>query len=228
MPVRSSTGSAGSRMAERSRQDIGGHGAGVEQGGDQRGVVLDLVAEGAGPEGGAAVGICGVDHDLVRAAHAARLYHAGNAQETRLLHAGRSRTSSGPIPTCSASQPRAQRRGIAVEVIEELEGHLALNHDGRPVRTRGALSELASAVAMTYCPNKRMTRQVLTAAGLRIPPRVATFDEEDTAFLDEVGQVVVKPVDGEQGVRRHGRGDRRRRAGAGHRGSPASSTRRSC
>lgn len=85
-------------------------------------------------------------------------------------------------------------------MVDEEEGHLALTHEGRRVLTRGALSELTSAVALTYCANKRMTRRVLQAAGLRVPRgRVATFDEADLAFLDEVGEVVVKPVDGEQG-----------------------------
>jgi GNAT-family acetyltransferase (TIGR03103 family) len=41
---------------------------------------------------------------------------------------------------------------------------------------------------------------VLVRAGLRVPPgRLATFDGRDGAFLDEMGELVVKPARGEQG-----------------------------
>jgi glutathione synthase/RimK-type ligase-like ATP-grasp enzyme len=62
------------------------------------------------------------------------------------------------------------------------------------------LSEYTSAVAMSRCDDKRLTRRIVAEAGIAIPRgRLATFDEQDYAFLDEVGDVVVKPTRGEQG-----------------------------
>ena len=94
----------------------------------------------------------------------------------------------------------ARRRGIAVEVLDAEGGFIALSHGGRRVVARESLSELTTAVAMSRCDDKRVTRRLLEAAGLRVPRgRTATFDEEDSAFLDDVGEVVVKPARGEQG-----------------------------
>ncbi|KXK61651.1 GNAT family acetyltransferase [Micromonospora rosaria] len=94
----------------------------------------------------------------------------------------------------------AMRRGIRVEVTDPHWGELRLSSGGRTVLTRESLSELTSAVAMSRCDDKRVTRRILTAAGLRVPRgRTATRDGADAAFLAEVGQVVVKPARGEQG-----------------------------
>lgn len=94
----------------------------------------------------------------------------------------------------------ARRRGVGVEVLDAEDGYLALELDGTRILTRGALSERTHAVAMSLCANKRLTRKVLSRAGLRVAlGRVATFDDADDAFLAEVGELVVKPVDGEQG-----------------------------
>src|SRR5690606_15267717 len=80
-------------------------------------------------------------------------------------------------------------------------GELRLTHGARSVVTRESLSELTSAVAMSRCDDKRLTRRIVSEAGVRVPRgRLATFDEGDRAFLDEVGDVVVKPVRGEQGL----------------------------
>lgn len=94
----------------------------------------------------------------------------------------------------------AVRRGVRVEVLDAEAGYLRLEHGGRSVVTRESLSEYTSAVAMSRCDDKRVTRKVVGAAGVRVPAgRTATFDEADHAFLDEVGSVVVKPTSGEQG-----------------------------
>ena len=94
----------------------------------------------------------------------------------------------------------ARRRGIAVEVLDAEGGFLALSHGGRRVVTRESLSELTTAVAMSRCDDKRVTRRLLAAEGLRVPlGRTATFDAADEEFLDDVGEVVVKPARGEQG-----------------------------
>jgi GNAT-family acetyltransferase (TIGR03103 family) len=95
----------------------------------------------------------------------------------------------------------ARRRGIGVEVLDAEWGELRLSHGGRSIVTRESLSELTTAVAMSRCDDKRITRRVLEAAGLSVPRgRTATGDDDDAAFLAEVGEVVVKPARGEQGL----------------------------
>ncbi len=94
----------------------------------------------------------------------------------------------------------AVRRGINVDVLDVPAGELKLTHGGRAIVTRESLSELTTAVAMSRCDDKRHTRRILQRAGLSVPRgRDATFDDDDRAFLAEVGDVVVKPARGEQG-----------------------------
>lgn len=94
----------------------------------------------------------------------------------------------------------ALRRGIWVEVLDAETGEMRLTHGGRSVITRESLSEYTSAVAMCRCDDKRLTRRLVSEAGITVPrARLATFDESDFAFLKEVGEVVVKPTRGEQG-----------------------------
>lgn len=94
----------------------------------------------------------------------------------------------------------AMRRGIWVEVLDAEAGEMRLSHGGRTVITRESLSEFTSAVAMARCDDKRLTRRIVSDAGIAVPRgRLATFDEHDHAFLEEVGDVVVKPTRGEQG-----------------------------
>ena len=94
----------------------------------------------------------------------------------------------------------AMRRGIWVEVLDAEAGEMRLSHGGRSVVTRESLSEYTSAVAMSRCDDKRLTRRIVAEAGIAVARgRLATFDEEDYAFLDDVGDVVVKPTRGEQG-----------------------------
>ncbi|MBV8863272.1 MAG: N-acetylglutaminylglutamine synthetase [Mycobacterium sp.] len=94
----------------------------------------------------------------------------------------------------------AMRRGIRVEVLDAETGEMRLTHGGRSVITRESLSEFTSAVAMCRCDDKRLTRRLVSEAGIIVPrARLATFDSDDFAFLEEVGEVVVKPTRGEQG-----------------------------
>jgi GNAT-family acetyltransferase (TIGR03103 family) len=94
----------------------------------------------------------------------------------------------------------AMRRGIWVEVLDAGAGEMRLSHGGRSVITRESLSEYTSAVAMARCDDKRLTRRLVSEKGIAVPKgRLATFDEKDHAFLEEVGDVVVKPTRGEQG-----------------------------
>ncbi|WP_194163457.1 N-acetylglutaminylglutamine synthetase [Mycolicibacterium sp. P1-5] len=94
----------------------------------------------------------------------------------------------------------AMRRGIHIEVLDAETGEMRLSFGGRSVVTRESLSEYTSAVAMSRCDDKRLTRRIVSEAGIVVPKgRLATFDAEDHAFLAEVGDVVVKPTRGEQG-----------------------------
>lgn len=94
----------------------------------------------------------------------------------------------------------ARRRGIRVEVLDAETGEIRLSHGGRTVVTRESLSEYTSAIAMCRCDDKRLTRRLVKTAGIVVPPaRLATFDEADHAFLDEVKEAVIKPCRGEQG-----------------------------
>ncbi|MEJ7844451.1 MAG: N-acetylglutaminylglutamine synthetase [Acidimicrobiales bacterium] len=94
----------------------------------------------------------------------------------------------------------ALRRGIRVEVLDAEGGFLKLSHGGRSVVTRESLSALTTAVAMSRCDDKRVTRKLVAAAGLAVPAgRSASHDDADHDFLAEVGDIVVKPARGEQG-----------------------------
>ncbi len=95
----------------------------------------------------------------------------------------------------------ARRRGIEVHVDDAEAGMFTLTHGGRRVRCRESLSDLTSAVSMTLCQDKQLTHRTLARAGLRLPAQqLAGTAADNAAFLAEHGSVVVKPVDGEQGL----------------------------
>lgn len=94
----------------------------------------------------------------------------------------------------------AHRRGIDVQVDDVDAGLFTLSHGGRRVRCRESLSDLTSAVSMTLCQDKSMTHHALKAAGLNLPAQQLAGNVDDNLdFLNEHGQIVVKPLDGEQG-----------------------------
>jgi GNAT-family acetyltransferase (TIGR03103 family) len=96
----------------------------------------------------------------------------------------------------------ALRRGIRVEVTDAAFGELRLSLGGRSVCTRESLSELTSAVAMSRCDDKRVTRRIMARAGVRVPRAVEVVEGDTTAargLLEQCGEVVVKPARGEQG-----------------------------
>ncbi len=94
----------------------------------------------------------------------------------------------------------ARRRGIAVDVLDEEAAFFSLSFGGRTITCRESLSELTTAVAMSRCDDKRVTRRVLAAAGLETPEQVeAGGDQADLEFLERHGKIVVKPARGEQG-----------------------------
>jgi GNAT-family acetyltransferase (TIGR03103 family) len=101
----------------------------------------------------------------------------------------------------------ALRRGIRVEVTDAASGELRLSLGGRSVLTRESLSEYTSAVAMSRCDDKRVTRRIMDRAGVRVPRGAVvggTDDGTDDAAARELlaacGAVVVKPARGEQGT----------------------------
>ena len=83
----------------------------------------------------------------------------------------------------------ALRRGIEVEVLDAEWVELRLTSGARSIVTRESLSELTSAVAMSRCDDKRMTRRVLERAGLRVPRAIeATGTDADHRALAPVAR----------------------------------------
>lgn len=94
----------------------------------------------------------------------------------------------------------ARRRSIGVDVIDPEGGLFQLSSGGRSVRCRESLSELTSAVALSICDDKAMTRRIVQAAGVVVPEEVEADDLEAVrTLLEKHGSLVVKPARGEQG-----------------------------
>lgn len=94
----------------------------------------------------------------------------------------------------------ARRRGIHVEVTDAEGGFFRLTHGGRSIHCRESLSELTTAVAMSICDDKAVTRRFVAGAGVRVPEQVEAEDAEAVKdLLERHGAVVVKPARGEQG-----------------------------
>ena len=66
----------------------------------------------------------------------------------------------------------ARRRGIGVEVVDAEGGYFTLSFGGRAVICRESLSELTTAVAMSRCDDKAVTRRLMLKAGLKVPAQV--------------------------------------------------------
>jgi GNAT-family acetyltransferase (TIGR03103 family) len=105
-----------------------------------------------------------------------------------------------PYATIIAEE--ALRRGIRVEVTDADSGEMRLSVGGRTVLTLESLSEFTTAVAMSRCDDKRVTRRIMERAGVRVARGAAVGEgglADALALLGEVGAVVVKPARGEQG-----------------------------
>jgi GNAT-family acetyltransferase (TIGR03103 family) len=95
----------------------------------------------------------------------------------------------------------ARSRGIAVEVLDAEEGYFRLSRGSTRIDCRESLCDLTSAVAMSRCQDKFVTHRWLQRAGLKTPSyRVAGRTDNNVAFLEEHGRIVVKPAVGEQGM----------------------------
>jgi len=96
----------------------------------------------------------------------------------------------------------ARRRGIAVEVLDAENGYFRLSQGGREIVCRESLTELTSAIAMSRCDDKGVTRKLMEKEGLSVPAQHIVADDEEAldAFLEHHPRVVVKPARGEQGA----------------------------
>src|SRR5690606_23715001 len=82
----------------------------------------------------------------------------------------------------------ARRRGIQTDIIDAEGGLFRLTHGGRSIRCRESLSELTSAVALSICDDKRMTRRIVEQAGVTVPERIEADDPEAIqAALERLG-----------------------------------------
>nr|WP_241095067.1 N-acetylglutaminylglutamine synthetase [Marinicauda algicola] len=96
----------------------------------------------------------------------------------------------------------ARRRGIGVEVLDAEGGYFRLSYGGRSVVCRESLSDLTTAIAMSLCDDKSATRRLMERVGVPVPKQIKADEEDEEAlkdFLEACGEVVVKPVRGEQG-----------------------------
>ena len=94
----------------------------------------------------------------------------------------------------------ARRRGIFVEIDDAEGGFFRLSYGGRTVACRESLSEFTSAVAMSICDDKRVTRRIVEQADVATPAQCTEASPEArAAFLKKHGSIVVKPARGEQG-----------------------------
>lgn len=115
------------------------------------------------------------------------------------LYIGRSPTDR-LNPYAGIIVKEARRRGIGVSVVDAEHGYFDLTFGGRTVACRESLTELTSAVAMSRCDDKRVTRGILAGAGLKVPRQFKAGDRaHNQAVLANLKRIVVKPARGEQG-----------------------------
>ncbi len=94
----------------------------------------------------------------------------------------------------------ARRRGIGVDIIDAEGGFFRLTYGGRSVSCRESLTGLTTAVAMSICDDKRVTRRIVKAADVNVPLQINADDDDRTRqFIESHAPVVVKPARGEQG-----------------------------
>ncbi|MFD1694195.1 N-acetylglutaminylglutamine synthetase [Roseibium aestuarii] len=116
------------------------------------------------------------------------------------LYAGPNPEEDGLNPYAALIVKEARRRGIRTDIIDAPGGIFRLSYGGRSVRCRESLTDFTSGVAMSICDDKQLTHRVVKEAGVRVPEQILAGNaEQEKAFLETHGSVVVKPVRGEQG-----------------------------
>lgn len=116
------------------------------------------------------------------------------------LFAGVGPDVAGLNPYARIIVDEARRRGIDVDVIDAGAGFFRLTYGGRSIRCRESLSELTSAVAMSICDDKAVTRRLVEAAGVAVPDEIEATDADAArAMLERHERIVLKPARGEQG-----------------------------
>lgn len=94
----------------------------------------------------------------------------------------------------------ARKRGIRIDIVDETFGLFTLTLGSKTISCRESLSDLTTAVAMTKCDDKRLTRNILAARNLRVPEQIVYTDlDKAVGFMKGKKAVVVKPARGEQG-----------------------------
>lgn len=94
----------------------------------------------------------------------------------------------------------ARRRGIGVDIEDAAAGIFVLHHGARRICCRESLSDFTTAVAMSRCDDKALTRRLLERAGLSVPDQQDVGSSEDAlVFLEKHRRIVIKPARGEQG-----------------------------
>ncbi|MEZ5537040.1 MAG: N-acetylglutaminylglutamine synthetase [Thiolinea sp.] len=94
----------------------------------------------------------------------------------------------------------AYRRGIDVTVRDAANGFFDLSLGGKRVSCRESLSDFTSAVAMSRCADKAVTRRFLAEAGVKVPAQSLLADQQAALdFLQTHQRIVIKPACGEQG-----------------------------
>ena len=116
------------------------------------------------------------------------------------LYSGSEASDDDLNPYARIIVDEARRRGIAVELVDAERGYFELAFGARTIACRESLTDMTSAVAMSRCDDKHMSQGLLSKAGVLVPEsRLAADDDTNQAFLSGHGQLVVKPVRGEQG-----------------------------
>ena len=122
-----------------------------------------------------------------------------NPINEKLFTGGKS-LEDGLNPYAEIIVAEARRRGIAVDVLDAEGGFFRLTFGGQSVVCRESLTERTSAIAMSRCDDKAVTRRLMTEIGLEVAEAVDGGDADAAqALLARAGSVVVKPARGEQG-----------------------------
>ncbi len=109
-------------------------------------------------------------------------------------------SSKGLNPYAQIITDEARRRGIAVTIEDSKANLFSLSLGGRSINCRESLSDLTSAVALSRCDDKSLTRRLLAKGDISLPDQtIITRDRDAIKFLNRHQRVVVKPARGEQG-----------------------------